>query len=955
MPRLLFVCSALAAALQLPLSAAAPVAADVPVPAATVAFAETNGVKPDANPAQFLASLTRILYAQPEVKPAQVAAELRAAPDAPRAAASVLVPVPLTADVWSRTVFHRTIAPGDLVMAILEDRRAAWLCYGLAGEDDETLAFLTDHPAVLGDLYDRASAAFAAFGATLRIRGGRVAPPGDDLGVPLWEAIVGERVDRPDRFVRALYADNDGRVAYLYDTIAQLDAPHMAFALGAWIPNASVRLERFEALSSAVAHGYHEWHVSERPFTRPMSDFAIVMTRLLVEPTGAPLAPAQRVFWNGVFGTADPPSDARDREEHGLIDAAFLADATGVSDMYTRTDRVEVVSFAQRVFGAPAVTSVMSDTTSRDVASVLKALPHQRMLMWALDRMGIRQPSAYAAASRQAREVTSGDPNHVFWNLAQLQGSLALIARARGVGTIDAATAERLVRSAVAVPLVDGRYAGGIARWIEHDLLPALTPASSNAGSPGSAEAAIIAALSGKANDPSAPRIQWEGQQYRLDFAAAEARRLRLVRERQGGASLDVALDLARLAGGAPAAPMTTGGARPTKAGKLAALAENFSLRGKDTWADMMPPGVAAPASPRERIDRAIGDLSRVDEGRDPARVAQVASSLVDTADIVLSQSILSLVYALDLGDPDGTALLASNVALRHDFGFGLHDSESRTRRPWDVPQQDFLPDVPWHVTGSLLGLDIALAPMALRHIDLDRLAEAPRLRSTEREAFAVGAALMDSRMLRDSDRAAIVAAIARGRQRIDALAANPGDIADIAALADLVRLDGWRRRALEWTLQHRPKDAASIFSLAEQMELGGGAPGANVDAWGMAAFSSIGCACTRLIAPGGWPLYTGRPQLAFMSFVVSDLNLRVATILDEMGLPSALERPVLEAAVQDFIDEVAPADASDWLPLSQLAQALTRQRVEDYVASAAAVDGPLVPADEPDRAVVGP
>jgi hypothetical protein len=952
MPRVLFVCSALVAVLQLPLSAAAPAAADVPVPAAALAFAASAGLTPDANPVQFLASLTRILYAQPEVKPAQIAAELRSASDAPVAAASVLVPVPLTADVWSRAVFRRTIAPADLVVAILEDRRAAWLCYGLAGEDDETLTFLAEHPAVLADLYDRAPGAFAAFGATLRIRGGRVVPPGAELGVPLWEAVVGERVDRPDRFVRALYADNDGRVAYLHDTIAQLDAPHAAFALGAWIPSAAVRLERFTALSSAVAHGYHEWRVSERPFTRPMSDFAIAMTRLMVEPTGAPLAPAQRVFWNGVFGTVDSPSDARDREEHGLIDAAFLADATGVSDMYTRTDRVEVFSFAQRVFGPLGSLGSMSDATSRDVATALKALPHQRMLMWALDRMGIREPSAYAAASRQAREVTSGDPNHVFWNLAQLQGSLALISRARTVGTIDAATAERLVRSVSAVPLVDGKYEGGIARWIEHDLLPALAPAG---GNPGGAEASLIAALTGKANDPSAPRISWEGQQYRLDFAAAEARRLRLVRERQGGASLDVALNLARLAGGTPAAPVNTGGARPTNAGTLAALAENFSLRGKDTWADMMPPGVAAPASPRERIDRAIGDLSRVDEGRDPARAAQVASSLVDTADIVLSQSILSLVYALDLGDPDGAAFLASNVALRHDFGFGLHDSESRTRRPWDVPQQDFLPDVPWHVTGSLLGLDIALAPMALRHIDLDRLAEAPRLRSTEREAFAVGAALMDSRMLLDSDRAAIVAAIARGRQRIDALAANPGDPEDLAALADVVRLDGWRRRALEWTLRNRPQDAASIFSLAEQLALGGGAPGANVDAWGMAAFTSVGCACTRMIAPGGWPLFAGRPQLAFMSFVVSDLNLRVATILSEMGLPSALERPVLEAAVQDFIDEVAPADASDWLPLSQLARALTRQRVEDYVASAAAVDGPLVPADEPGRAVVGP
>ena len=123
-------------------------------------------------------------------------------------------------------------------------------------------------------------------------------------------------------------------------------------------------------------------------------------------------------------------------DEHGFIDAAYLADAAGVSDMYMRTDRVEMFSFAQRVFGA------VSDTTARDVTTVLKALPHERMLMWALERMGIRQPSVYAAASRQARDATSGDPNHVFWNLAQLQGSAtrAHQARARAVGTFDEAT-----------------------------------------------------------------------------------------------------------------------------------------------------------------------------------------------------------------------------------------------------------------------------------------------------------------------------------------------------------------------------------------------------------------------------------------------------------------------------------------------------------------------------------
>ena len=49
---------------------------------------------------------------------------------------------------------------------------------------------------------------------------------------PLWEALLGERVTDPAAFVTALYAQSEGRIAYLYDVIGHLDAAHAAFALG---------------------------------------------------------------------------------------------------------------------------------------------------------------------------------------------------------------------------------------------------------------------------------------------------------------------------------------------------------------------------------------------------------------------------------------------------------------------------------------------------------------------------------------------------------------------------------------------------------------------------------------------------------------------------------------------------------------------------------------------------
>ena len=124
----------------------------------------------------------------------------------------------------------------------------------------------------------------------------------------------------------------------------------------------------------------------------------------------------------------------------------------------------------------------------------------------------------------------------------------------------------------------------------------------------------------------------------------------------------------------------------------------------------------------------------------------------------------MSLVYAINLGDPDGDALLPADVSRRHDFGLGQRDNEQRLRAPWMMPRQDVSPGVPWHVDGSLLGLDVALATVALRRLSADRALEAPTLTSNERETFAVGFGLMNPFALTDAARDAIAEAIERGQ-----------------------------------------------------------------------------------------------------------------------------------------------------------------------------------------------
>jgi hypothetical protein len=501
------------------------------------------------------------------------------------------------------------------------------------------------------------------------------------------------------------------------------------------------------------------------------------------------------------------------------------------------------------------------------------------------------------------------------------------------VGSLDRRLAEELAVSLCAVPLgPGGRYSGGIAAWLERQLLPRLPPGPT-------AEARIVAALSGTRESPAA-RLSWEGQAYRVDLASAESRRLELVRERQQSYPVDLALALHRVTEWLAADDLDADGIREA-ATELAVVADDFRDAITRPEPNVLPRGVQPPRRADERIDTFVKSLTSIAAGRDPSRAARVGAQLAEFVDLALGEALISLAYASALGDPDGTALLPRNVALRHDFGLTHSSGGMRSRLPWGLPRQEFQPGVPWHVTGSALGLDIALAPVSLRRANIDLLGEAPRLPSHEREVLSVSVVLMDARRLDDEDREQIVQAVVRGRQRVAGLSAGRESFASIA---DLLTMDGRRRRAIGWMLDNDPAGVPSMFTLVELMTLGGGAPGTDLDAWGMSALASWGCACTRLLSPHHWALLAGRPQVGLMVPAMPDLNLHVAMVLRELGVPSVLTPPVVAAVVQDFAHRVAPTDPNDWWALVRAARAVPREEIEDSVADATGTDGPLVP-----------
>ena len=93
-------------------------------------------------------------------------------------------------------------------------------------------------------MYEDGASAFAAFAAHLAVHDNRVTPPGRRPG----SAPVGGAARREDHTARPVHSAvvhaRRGRLAYLYDAIGSVDAPRAAFALGLWIPDARVRLDR---------------------------------------------------------------------------------------------------------------------------------------------------------------------------------------------------------------------------------------------------------------------------------------------------------------------------------------------------------------------------------------------------------------------------------------------------------------------------------------------------------------------------------------------------------------------------------------------------------------------------------------------------------------------------------------------------------------------------------------
>jgi hypothetical protein len=353
-------------------------------------------------------------------------------------------------------------------------------------------------------------------------------------------------------------------------------------------------------------------------------------------------------------------------------------------------------------------------------------------------------------------------------------------------------------------------------------------------------------------------------------------------------------------------------------------------------------PGDGAGPDLAEAVANAASALTKIKKPKDLAKAERIAVPLRRVIDRDLARILPALAYACSIGDPEGTALMAGDPSVRHDWGLLELDEKVRVRAAWMIPTETREGSGRWHVTGSLLALDIGLGEQALRRLSAETLPDVPTMTDNDRQAFTEAVVLANTFDYRDADMAVIADAIRRGRARVAVLASVPTDLPEVAAAA---ALDEMRDQAVAWALVHERDEVPGFFSLGDLLRLGQASAGSvqALDAWGTSGLSFDGRLCLRFPVFQPWSTLSGRRGKGIMPTLVPDLALLVAEALSDQRLPAALTRSVLAVATLDYLDRLRLAFEDDWMAMVANVQRTNSKRMDDYLASVM-TGGLLVP-----------
>jgi hypothetical protein len=564
---------------------------------------------------------------------------------------------------------------------------------------------------------------------------------------------------------------------------------------------------------------------------------------------------------------------------------------------------------------------------------VLRAQHTHGALINTLERANLLDPRPLSEVLHRANAISSiADDDRAARALAQFQGALALVTRTAIRGGLPPGPLAEAVSSLAAVELsarheYEGRLVKWLVRWAATGIqtLPRSAPPDLPVG--GALERDLIQIMSGPGGF-EVGAVEWEGTRYRVDFGRAEAIRLiRLIGD-QPRPFLTSAKALVGIADNLSAAAPTPDRLRQETA--------NFAAIGSALGWDS--PERVTQSEWHRRQREAADALKRALDTADSRSASRVVPSMLSLADDLLGRGLMELAYAVALGQPARTMIPADEAAGRHDFGLALPTARNTA---WTMPASAATAARGWHVTGSILGMDVRLADFAVQRVSL-RPPRKPALDDDQRRVLLETIVLIQAGRLAEPDREALIAAMKAGRARLGAVRT----VQDVDAIADDIRLSPMRRTLLAWTVAANDRERVDAFlSPVELLWLGKASIGQRFHAWGVPAEARLGCHCVRLMDRQPLEFLDGRWHSGISATGFPDLNLRVAELLADLKMPAPLLAPVLRSAMLDLVDSAMTRDSDDRRAMVDFVQALRPERVEQFLALLT-TDGPLVPLD---------
>jgi hypothetical protein len=882
---------------------------------------------------------------EPSVAPAPGSIGTRAATAAGDSAAAApldTIPLPLNPAIWIDVVFGGRATPQTLVTSILRSREASLFYYGLMSLDDDTRAWLAGQPELMHEIVLRRTGAFVAAAPGLRVEDGRVRVPGGTAAEAAWEALAGRPVRDPAGFVHALLTQNDGTLAWFFGALAQLSPAqiHVALAIESGVADRSAP-KRLYAVFQRLA-----WNVEQRTFWRPSLDPALLLSAVASDRDGRPVLPGSRAFWVLVFA----PDGARDRDSAAPVpgeplDAAWLAEQifTGPTDQRHRR-------YYQVVFASRRIRSIAPDAAG-DAVTAVRAAGSYPALTASLERAGVDDMSVFAAAAARAAELSAlHDDTKAIRALAQFQGTLAVLTRSAQRRTLSPGALASAVASVASLNLGkhDG-YEGRLVQWLAA-FAAANAPSEGHGGQPttesardaydrgsiervpGDLDRAVLRLVAGPVATP-AHFVDWEGTRYRFDLATAEALRLAHLLGDTHRPSLESAHALTVIADSLDD-PGLTRESLQQQLDALAAVANAAYLEGGSRAAR---PRAGEPAAYREAVARLRSAAAKGDRHGMPA----VALSLRELADDLLGRGLMEIAYAAAMGAPERTPISVEEAASRHDFKADLegHGYAGAWRLP--IYGRRSGPQRTWHISGSLLGLDVTLADLSLLRLSSRPPSRRPTLNDEDRRIITEGVALVEPDAFDEQGRLLVLDTLRKGRARLASIRTD----AEAKALAAEIGLGPARISLLPWIASHDPGRLAAFLSPVEILWLGLESRPVDrmLQAWGAPAGPRLGCLCVQLLDRRPWESFAGRWNLGVLASGFPDLNLRLVELLSDLQMPAPLLGPVLAAATIDFTENATSRDPDDRRGPVEFVQALKADRVEQYLALLT-TDGPLFP-----------